>query len=69
MRTEAMIAFLLWVLLLLVCWPAAVLALVAYPLIWLFMLPLRLLGITADAALETWREVVTLPVRVLKRMG
>lgn len=64
-----MIAFLVWVLLLLVCWPAAVLALIAYPLIWLFTLPLRLVGITADAALETWRSVITLPARLLRRIA
>ena len=66
---QAMIAFLVWVLLLLVCWPAAVLALIAYPLIWLFMLPLRLVGITADAALETWRSLIALPARVLRRIA
>jgi len=66
---QAMIAFLVWVLLLLVCWPAAVLALIAYPLIWLLMLPLRLVGITADAALETWRSLITLPARLLRRIA
>lgn len=64
-----MIAFLVWVLLLLVCWPAAVLALIAYPLVWLLMLPLRLVGITADAALETWRSLITFPARVLRRIA
>ncbi|MGD9644252.1 MAG: hypothetical protein AB7U73_00980 [Pirellulales bacterium] len=64
-----MIAFLLWILLLLVCWPAAVLALIAYPIVWVVMLPLRLVGITADALFETWRSLINLPARVLRRVG
>lgn len=60
-----MFGFLLWLLLLLVCWPLALLALVLYPLVWLLLLPLRLLGIGVDAVFALLRSVLMLPARVL----
>lgn len=60
-----MTAFLLWLLLLVFCWPLALLALVLYPLVWLLTLPLRLLGITVEATLASIRAVLMLPARVL----
>ena len=60
-----MAAFLLWLLLLVVCWPLAVLALVLYPLVWLLLLPFRLLGIAVDGVFELLRALLTLPARVL----
>lgn len=60
-----MAAFLLWLLLLVVCWPLAVLALVLYPLLWLLLLPFRLVGIAVDGVFELLRAVLTLPARVL----
>ncbi|HBZ08096.1 MULTISPECIES: hypothetical protein [Massilia] len=60
-----MLGFLLWLLLLFVCWPLALLALVAYPLVWLLLLPFRLLGIGVEAVFELLRAVVMLPARVL----
>jgi hypothetical protein len=60
-----MIAFLLWLLLLVVCWPLALLALVLYPLVWLLLLPFRLLGIAVGGVLSLLRSVVMLPARVL----
>ncbi len=60
-----MAKFLLWLILLLLCWPLAVLALVLYPLVWLFLLPLRVLGIAVGGALELLRAVITLPARLL----
>ena len=63
-----MTAFLLWILLLLVCWPAALVVLVAYPLIWVVMLPFRLVGVTVDAALDTVHSLISLPARVLRRL-
>ena len=60
-----MAKFLLWLILLLLCWPLAVLALVLYPLVWLFLLPLRVLGIGAGRALYLLRAVITLPARLL----
>jgi len=61
-----MLTFLLWLLLLVVAWPLAVLALVLYPVIWVLSLPFRLVGISVKAALELVKTVMTLPVRVLR---
>ena len=60
-----MVKFLLWCLLLVLCWPLALLALLLYPLIWLVLLPFRLFGIAVDGALGFVRAVVMLPARVL----
>lgn len=60
-----MLGFLLWLLLLFVCWPLALLALVIYPLIWLLLLPFRLLGIGVEAVFELLRAIVLLPARIL----
>ena len=60
-----MIKFLLWLLLLVVCWPLALLALVLYPLIWLLLLPFRLLGVTAMGVLELVKALFLLPARLL----
>lgn len=60
-----MLSFILWLVLLCVCWPLALLALLLYPLAWLLLLPFRLLGIGVDAVLELLRAVVMLPARVL----
>jgi len=56
---------LLWCILLVLCWPLALLALLLYPLVWLFLLPFRLVGIAVDGVLELVRAVVMLPARVL----
>ncbi len=61
-----MIAFLLWCLLLVLCWPLALLALVLYPLVWLVLLPFRLLGIAVEGVLELVWALVTLPARILR---
>jgi hypothetical protein len=60
-----MIKFLLWLLLLVVCWPLAILALVLWPIVWLLSLPFRLLGIAVDGVFALLRAIVTLPSRVL----
>lgn len=60
-----MAGFLLWLLLFVVCWPLALVALVAYPLVWLLLLPLRLLGVAVDSVLELLRAVLRLPARLL----
>jgi len=57
--------FLLWLILLLLCWPLALAALVLYPLVWLFLLPFRLIGIAVGGVFELLRAVITLPVRLL----
>ncbi len=60
-----MAKFLLWLILLVLCWPLALLALVLYPLVWLALLPFRLLGIVVDGVFQFLRAVITLPARVL----
>lgn len=61
-----MIKFLLWCILLVFCWPLALLALVLYPLVWLLLLPFRLVGIAVEGVLELVWAVITLPARVLR---
>ena len=58
--------FLLWCILLLLCWPLALLALVVYPLVWVLLLPFRIVGIAVDGVLGVVRGVVMLPARVLR---
>lgn len=60
-----MFAFLLWCLLFVLCWPLALLALVLYPIVWLLLLPFRLLGIAIHGALALVWAVVMLPARLL----
>ncbi|WP_426318047.1 hypothetical protein [Pseudoduganella sp. R-43] len=60
-----MFGFILWLLLLFLCWPLALLALVLYPIVWLLLLPFRLLGIGVEAVFELLRAIVMLPARVL----
>jgi len=66
-----MVKFLLWCILLVLCWPLALLALIVYPIVWLLLLPLRICGIAVDGALRLVWSLVTLPARVLrgKRKG
>jgi hypothetical protein len=59
-----MIKFLLWCLLLVVCWPLAILALVLWPIVWLLSIPFRLLGIAVDGVFSLLRAIVMLPARV-----
>ena len=61
-----MVKFLLWCILLVLCWPLALLALVAFPFVWLLLLPLRLLGIAVGGALALVTALIFLPVRVLR---
>lgn len=60
-----MLKFLLWCILLVLCWPLALAALVLYPVVWLLLLPFRLVGIAVEGALGLVRAVITLPVRLL----
>ena len=60
-----MLKLLLWLLLLVVCWPLALLALVLWPIVWLVLLPFRLLGIAVEGVFAFLRAVVMLPARVL----
>ena len=61
-----MAAFFLWCLLLVFCWPIALLALVAYPFVWLILLPFRIVGIAVHGVLAFLRALFFLPVRVLR---
>lgn len=61
-----MVKFLLWCILLVVCWPLALVALFLYPLIWLLLLPFRILGIAVGGVLELVAAVITLPARILR---
>ena len=60
-----MFTFLLWCLLFIVCWPIALLALVAYPFVWLILLPFRIVGIAVGGVLELLKAILFLPARVL----
>ena len=57
--------FLLWLVLLVLCWPIALLALVLWPLVWLLSLPFRLVGIAVEGVFELLRAIILLPARVL----
>lgn len=60
-----MMKLLAWLLLLVFCWPLALLALVLYPLVWLLLIPFRLVGIAVDGVLELVKAVILLPARLL----
>jgi hypothetical protein len=64
-----MIKFLLWCILLVLCWPLALAALVVYPLLWIFLLPFRILGIAVGGVLELVAAVIMLPARLLRFGG
>lgn len=61
-----MVKFLLWLLLFIVCWPLALLALLLYPIVWLILLPFRILGVAVEGVFELLKAVLFLPARVLR---
>lgn len=61
-----MFTFLLWIALLIICWPLALVALFLYPIVWLILLPFRLLGIAVDGVFELIRSIIMLPSRILR---
>jgi len=61
-----MVKFLLWCILLVLCWPLALLALLLYPIVWLILLPFRIVGIAVAGVLEFVWALVTLPARILR---
>jgi len=63
----SMTSFLLWVLLLVVCWPIALIGLFLYPVVWLLLLPFRLLGFAVNGVLELVKALFLLPARILGR--
>jgi hypothetical protein len=60
-----MIKFLLWVILLVLCWPIALLAIVLYPVVWVIALPFRLVGVAVEGVFALLKSIVLLPARVL----
>jgi len=63
-----MLKFLLWCILFVLCWPLALLALVLYPIVWLLLLPFRIVGIAVGGVLSLIWAIITLPARVLRKI-
>jgi hypothetical protein len=61
-----MAKLLLWLILLVICWPLAILALILYPIVWIVMLPFRLVGITIDALFQFIKALFMLPARLVR---
>jgi len=64
-----MITFVLWCILFVLCWPLALLALVLYPIVWLILLPFRIVGIAVGAVLELVWAIVTLPLTIIRKLA
>ncbi len=64
-RRKSMTKFLLWLILFVMCWPIALIAIILYPIVWLLLLPFRLVGIAVGGIFELLRAVVFLPARLL----
>jgi len=64
-----MLTFILWLLLFLFCWPLAIVALFLYPIVWLLLLPFRIVGIAVGGVLELVWALITLPARVVRRLA
>lgn len=63
-----MISFIVWLILFVLCWPLAILAILLYPVFWILLLPFRLLGIAVDGVLELVKAIILLPARLLKKI-
>ncbi len=64
-----MLAFILWCILFVFCWPLALVVLIAYPFVWLLLLPFRIVGIAVDGVLKFLWALLTLPARLLRTPG
>ena len=64
-----MFTFVLWCILFVLCWPLALVALVLYPIVWLILLPFRIVGIAVGAVLELVWAIVTLPVTIMRKLA
>jgi len=64
-----MTKFLLWCILLVLCWPLAIVALVLYPIVWLLLLPFRIVGFAVSGVLQFIWALFTLPARVVRRIA
>jgi hypothetical protein len=69
MKEPQMIAFLLWCILFVLCWPLAIAALFLYPIVWLLLLPFRIVGLAVGGALELVWAIVTLPFTLGRRLS
>jgi hypothetical protein len=65
-EVDVMAKFLLWCILLVICWPLALLAVIAYPFVWLLLLPFRIVGIAVGGVLELVSAIIFLPVRMVR---
>jgi hypothetical protein len=63
-----MLSFLVWCVLFIACWPLALIVLVLYPIVWLLLLPFRIVGIAVEGVFELLWSIITLPARVLRRI-
>lgn len=63
-----MVTFLLWCILFVLCWPLALLALILYPIVWLILLPFRIVGIAVGGVLTLIGSIIMLPARILRRI-
>lgn len=61
-----MLKFLLWLILLVLAWPLALLALLLYPVIWILLIPFRMVGITVTAVLDLFKALITFPARIMR---
>ncbi len=64
-----MVKLILWLILLFLCWPLALAALILYPLVWLLLLPFRIVGIAVEGVLELVWAIVTLPARLIRAIA
>jgi len=64
-----MLTFFVWIILFILCWPLAILALVAYPFVWLLTLPFRILGLTVNGLFAFLKALIMLPARILRGPG
>jgi len=64
-----MVTFLLWCILLVVFWPLAIAAIILYPIIWIILLPFRLVGIAVDGILELVRQIIRLPASIIRKIN
>ena len=64
-----MLTFILWCFLFIFCWPLAIIALILYPIVWLLLLPFRIVGIAVGGVLELIWAIITLPARVVRRIA
>jgi hypothetical protein len=64
---QTMITFIVWIILFVLCWPLAILALVLYPIFWILTIPFRILGIAVDGVLNLLKGIIMLPGRILQR--